>query len=65
MYKNNVKVHLCKHCCCEKTKSITYSEHVSVACLAVPYFSALSCKQPKEKITEYKLCVLMFSTSFV
>ena len=46
MYKHNVKAHFCKHCCCEKTISINYSEHVSVACLVVLYFSALSCKQP-------------------
>ena len=37
----------------------------SVACLAVPYFFALSHIRHdfKQKITEYKICVLIFCTA--
>ena len=39
----------------------------SVDCPAVPYFSTLSHKLNdfREKVTEHKMCVLTFSTSFV
>jgi hypothetical protein len=38
-----------------------------VICLAVPYFSTLSHKWHdfRKKITGHKMCILMFSTSFV
>jgi hypothetical protein len=39
----------------------------SVACPAAPYFPTLSHKRHdfREKVTEYKTCVLIFSTTFV
>jgi hypothetical protein len=42
----------------------------SAACPVLPYFSALSHKQDdfwkkKEQVTEHKMCVLIFSTTFV
>jgi hypothetical protein len=40
---------------------------LSVACLALPYFTKLSHKRHyflKKKVTEYKMCVLIFSTTF-
>ena len=40
---------------------------LSVACMAIPYSSALIHKQHDfgEKIIEHKICVLIFSTTFV
>jgi hypothetical protein len=39
----------------------------SVTCLALPYFSTLSHKRHdfRKTITKHKICVLMFSTSFI
>ena len=39
----------------------------SVACLTLSYFSALSHKGGyfREKVTEHKMCVLIFSTTFL
>ena len=39
----------------------------SVACLPLPYFSTLSHNRRdfREKVTEYKMFVLIFSTTFV
>jgi hypothetical protein len=39
----------------------------SVACLALKYFSTLSHKRHvfQKKVIEYKMCVLIFCTSFV
>ena len=39
----------------------------SAACLPLPYFSILSHKWHNfgEKVTEHKMCVLIFSTTFV
>ena len=41
---------------------------LSVVCLALPYFSPLSHKRNnfrKKKVIEHKMCVLIFSTTFV
>ena len=56
---------LCKHCCSGKSKA-PYS-HLFPAPL-YPIFSTLSHKSNdfrKKKITEHKMCVLIFSTTFV
>ena len=39
----------------------------SVACLAVPYLSALSHKRHafRKNVAEHKMCVLIFSANFV
>jgi len=47
-----------------RMRSLTIS---TVACLALPYFSTLSQKDtiPVQGVTEHKICVLIFSTTFV
>ena len=76
----NNEVHSLNQCCCGKTVSFTYSECVcvasliqhalcmhhilsSVACLVLPYFLTLSHFQ--KKVIDYKMCALIFSTTFV
>jgi hypothetical protein len=44
--------------------------HILICGLAVPYFSTLSQKRhdfrrKKQKVTEHKMCVLIFSTTFI
>ena len=62
-------------CCSGKATDITYSECVclvldiavsqSVACPALPCFSTLSHKFSRKTVIEPKICVLIFSMTFV
>ena len=74
-----IEAHLCNHYCRGKATTVTYSECLSVtlgiqhamrarvfsfvACPAVSYFSALWYNF-REKITNHKMCVLIFSSTF-
>jgi hypothetical protein len=64
LWKNS-KCYIFGLCVCSLSYSPCKATHhivfLSVACLALPYFSALSHK--REKVTGLKICVLKFSTT--
>jgi hypothetical protein len=77
--QRNIEVHSCNHCCSGKAISVKCHECVCilasvlsyiifppVACLAVPFFP--SCHKGhdfQKKIMEHKMCILIFSVTFV
>jgi hypothetical protein len=61
-YGRNVRERLRNFCCLGKAISITYAECVSVACSALPHYLI---NGTIFSITEYKMCGLIFSTTFV
>jgi hypothetical protein len=62
VYTSNIQVCSHDHCCFTKERSITYSDSVSVACLAGPYISSFSQKQHNflKKLLNIK-CAFWFS----